>query len=351
MLTVDRQAFTRALKTVQPAVAKTSNFPALYGIHLQTHDDVLRVTASNLDVTITTTLACTPGPFDVTAAASTLSRIVGAGRGGDLTLTADDGTLRITAGVQASMRTIADGFPDVADLGADAVEAQLTAEDMESVARVAHAASLDQTRPLLTGVHFTAGHVEATDSYRLARATISDGLPEMLVTPDVMRSVLDHAVAPVDVRCDGKRAQFTSGATTWITQMIPTEQPYPDTTRLLDSIADKLTASVTVSALDLIDVLDRIKSLGTVDARSPAILAATDGLLTARRTVTDVGDIADVIAADGDMGEMRLHPAYLADAVEHARCDEVTLRTVDPMRPLLIETDGYVAACMPVRTA
>lgn len=103
--------------------------------------------------------------------------------------------------------------------------------------------------------------------------------------------------------------------------------------------------------VDLLDVLDRVKSIAPVTAASPAILAAADGTLTARRDVPDVGDIVDEIAADGDMVEIALNPAYLTDAVEHARCDEVTLRTGDPLRPLLIESDGYVAACMPVRAS
>lgn len=66
--------------------------------------------------------------------------------------------------------------------------------------------------------------------------------------------------------------------------MIPTERSYPDTTRLLDSITDILVASVTVSAVDLIDVLDRVKALAPMAALSPAVLAHPDHLRTGART-------------------------------------------------------------------
>lgn len=278
MLTVDRKALARALKIVGPAVAKTSHIPALFGVHLVAGESALHLTASNLDLTIGTVLDAEMDdePFEVIASAATLGRILAAGRERDVHLAPNaDGTMGIASGVTASMRTIAGTFPDVAQLGDDATEAELTAEDMEQIARVLHAVSLDTQRVRLCGIHLADQYAEATDSIRAARTTLSVELPDMLLPADVVRSVIEHAIAPVGVACDGKRAQFTSGPTSWITQLIPTvDEAFPDLTRLLAAIAGNCTTQVTVAAVDLIDLLDRLRSLAPVTA-SALTLAVT----------------------------------------------------------------------------
>lgn len=350
MLTVDRKALTRALKIVQPAVAKAASMPALFGVRLLATTEGLTLTASNLDLSIGTVIDADGDDLDVVANAATLRRIVGAGRESTIHLDVEDGhRLVLSSGASSSMPLIPDAFPNVTTLGDEVTEAKLTAEDMEQIARVLHAVSLDPQRVRLSGVHLAGCYAEATDSYRLARTTLSVELPDLLVQPSVLRSVIDHAVAPVGVASDGKRVQFTSGPTSWITSLIPqSDEAFPDIDRLLDWIKAKASAECAVSVPDLVDLLDRVRSLGPVSAASPAELNVEGSTLVASREIGGVGSIADDITVDGEMSTLRVNPSLLIDAIEHARADEVTLRKGEPGRPVLIEVDGYTAVVMPV---
>lgn len=86
-------------------------------------------------------------------------------------------------------------------------------------------------------------------------------------------------------------------------------------------------------------------------APSPASLTTEGDYLIGNREVTGVGSMGDDISADGDLDEFRVNPSLMIDAVEHARVDDVTIRSAGPLRPALIETDGYVALVMPVRAS
>lgn len=350
MTTVDRPALGRALRIVQPAVAKTSPIPALHGVHLQADSGQLHVTASNLDLTIVTAVACDDDPLDVVAPPSTLARILAAGRGSDALIDVDDNdALHVCAGVTATMPTFHGDWPvaDRLDSGADT--ADLTADDMESIGRVVHAASLDMSRPVLTGVHLAGGHATASDSYRLARCDVDVDMPAMLVPSSVLRAVVADASGPPTVAFDGRRASFTSGPTTWTTMIV--EGDFPDVDRVIASTEVKLSDEVTVDAGDLIDLLDRLKSLAAATADSPAAISASGSSLHGRRDVRQVGELADDIPADGTMGEVHVRPDFLSEAVEHARSDTVTLRTAGRLHPVWVQSPGYLALVMPVRTS
>lgn len=346
MTTVDRKALTRAFKIVAPAVAKSSSVPQLFGTHLVADDGSLRLTASNLDFTIATTIDCTGDDFDVIASGATLGRLLTAGRGNDAEVTVDGDVLHICAGIEADMRLIAGTFPSVEHLADDAMEVEFAAEDMESIVRVLHAVSLDTARTMLSTVHINGTHAEATDSYRLARCDLSVDVPDVMVPLDVMRSVIEHAVAPVGFVTDGKRAAFTSGPTTWTTAL--TLGDFPDTQRLLDSIEPRLTNAATVDATDVVDLLDRLKVLGPIGPQSPAVISVQGDTLVGAREVKDVGHLSDTVPADGTMDAIALRPDFLADAIEHARIDSVTIRSGAPRRSVWIESPGYVAVVMPV---
>lgn len=344
MIAVDRQSLIRAAKTVQPAVAKTSNVPSLYGIRLHTDGGMLRLTASNLDSTISTTVEYDGDPFDVVASASTLGRLLGAARAPFVELEHAVGSLHVRSGIDATMPTIADAWPQIGDqvIGDSVV---FTAEDMERIGRVVHAASLDMGRPSLTAVHLAGRWAEATDSYRLARCALEVDVPDVSIPMPVLRFVIDGAESPVTFTTDGKRASFSSGPTTWTTSLIPEE--FRDVAPFVEGARRDKTS--TVVAADLVDLLGAVLSLGTLDASSPAVIRADDGVMSARRSVRGVGEITDTVDASGGMDEIAVRPDFLVDAVTAAQVDFVEIHSAGPLRPLVVESPGFVALVMPVR--
>lgn len=355
MITVDRQALIRALKTVTPAVSRGGNVPALLGVRLLTTTEGLTATASNLDLTIGTVTDCDGEDLDVIVSAATLSRFAAASRGQRLTLTAEDGTLHLDGGTKSTIRTIDATWPNVDTLQGSPEWVDLSAEDVDAIGRVIHAASADTTRGTLCGVHFNGSTVEATDSHRAARVQIDAELPEMLIEATALKSTLAECTSPFRVRSDGKRVEFSSGPTTVIIAMIPATSPYPDISQLVARMEPKIVSRCTVDALDMLDLIERLRSVSVDSAESPLHVSMDDGQINVRRAVQGSGDIADDITphdgdiCTGDRSAIGIRATFLADAIENARVDQVVMESGGWAPPIFIRSERYTALVMPVR--
>lgn len=344
-LTVDSKTLAAALKTVQPAVARAGHSPVLAGVLLSAAEDMLLVAASNLDLTIEHVVdvdVTTPG--SVVVSASTLARVVQAVAGGRVTVTADDlGVSFEGTGAHATLPTMpVDEWPrlDVTDLDPAAT---LTADDVAMLRHIVYAASTDQSRPVLCGVQFRGGIVQATDSYRGAFASFPT-LPDRTVNvPAVaLKAMLAKVDDTAEVALGARLARFTAGSTTWTTRIIESEAPdLPQLWR------DESPVEFTVPAADLLDAMERVSSL-TPD--SPVKVAGDGSQVTLTVAAQDVGEVsATVTVTSGEPIPFGVNGAYFADLLEHVTVDEVTVGLVDGQRPVTVAVDGVHHIVMPVR--
>ena len=140
---------------------------------------------------------------------------------------------------------------------------------------------------------------------------------------------------------------FESGATKLTTRLI--EGEYPNYRNLLPSSYPNM---LTVGREALLEALRRVKILA--QDSTPVRLALGGDTMQLTAITQDVGNAAEEIDAQYSGSEMTVafNPDYLAAGVEAVEGDDVTLSTLDPMKPAVLRGvghDDYLYLLMPVR--
>ncbi|MGI9608604.1 MAG: DNA polymerase III subunit beta [Acidimicrobiales bacterium] len=358
----ERDVLLEALSTAGRAVGGRAGNVALSGLHLELDGDVLRVTGSDLDLTITQELTVGGDTDGVVVIPSKLiADIVRALGPGAVDVVVEGDEAQITAGrSEFAIRTIpADDFPR---LGAPAAnEVTLSAADLsDSLKQVVKAASGDDSRPILTGVLLAAEgddlRLVSTDSYRLAvrdlpGSSVLDSDQSVLV-PSRALSELTRVLGEnekVAVRLGERDASFSVGGTEVVTRLI--EGEFPNYRGLIpDSYPNKLT----VNRAELLDAVRRVRLMAQ-EATPIRLNMSSDGLELVAVT-QDVGQAQEALDAsyDGEDLTVAFNPDYLIDGIEVTSGEEVTLQTVDPLKPAVMRdstSDDFLYLLMPVRVS
>jgi DNA polymerase III subunit beta len=194
----------------------------------------------------------------------------------------------------------------------------------------------------------------ATDSYRLAVRDLPEN--EMLaggqkvLVPSRALNELQRVLATGDdlrVRLGQRDAVFETGSTRLTTRLI--EGDYPNYRNLLPSSYPNV---LTVGREALLEALRRVKLLAQ-DA-TPVRLALGGETLQLTAITQDVGNASEEIDATYEGAEMTVafNPDYLAAGVDAVDTEEITLSTLDPMKPAVVRgvgRDDYLYLLMPVR--
>jgi len=149
------------------------------------------------------------------------------------------------------------------------------------------------------------------------------------------------------LRLGEREATFEVGTTRLTTRLIEGEFP-PYRQLIPASYPNKLT----VSRDALLEAIRRVKILAK-DATPVRLQLSDDGVkLTA--ITQDVGNAADELDASFDGTELTVafNPDYLASGVEAATSDDITLETLDALKPAVVRSvgsDDFLYLLMPVR--
>jgi DNA polymerase-3 subunit beta len=250
---------------------------------------------------------------------------------------------------------------DFPELPPDGGQGLLVPADLfvDTVERVARAASRDETRPVLTGVLLRLAPdgmtMVATDSYRLAvRQTPLDAPPpeasEAIVPARAVGEAARLAAAAkaeaVEVVLTEAQALFRVGDLRLTSRLI--EGQFPDHRQL---VPDAFEHDVAFDRGELLAVLGRI---GVLAQRStPVRLAFASGEVVISVTSDQVGEGREAIpvAFSGEPIEMGFNVEFLRAGVESVAGDEVRLGLISPLRPGLLRgaADDYRYLLMPIR--
>jgi DNA polymerase-3 subunit beta len=354
-----------ALSTAGRAVAGRSGaLPVLGGVRLSTSGDTLQVTGTDLDLTITVETAVNGSADGVAVAPGRLiTDIVRALEPGAVAVDADDEEIRIASGrSHFSVRTHPAGdFPRLPVPTGETVTLPVTGLT-EALRQVTRAASNEDSRPILTGVLMAAEEgglrLVATDSYRLAVrdlrgvGVLAEG--QRVLVPsralnELMR-LLGSASAEVTLRLGPHDATFTIGAVALTTRLI--EGEFPNYRQLIPSAYPN---RLRVGREPLIEGVRRVKLLAR-DATTPVRIALRPTGIELTVITTDWGTATEDVDAKYEGAEMTVafNPNYLIDGVEAITGDEVTLDTLDALKPATLrptEGDDYLYLLMPVRVS
>jgi DNA polymerase-3 subunit beta len=346
------------------ATNRTGTLPVLAGVRMEVAGDLLTITGTDLELTIRLSIEV-GGERDGAAVvpARLVADIVKALPSGAVEIDLADGDsgaeMSISAGrSQFSVRPLSlDDYPVQAEPAGDAVT--LPAADMaEALRQVVRAASTDDARAVLTGVLLASEddglRMVATDSYRLAVRDLPDssmlGSGQKVLIPGRALNELQRLMGSAEtltVRLGEREATFEAGSTRLSTRLI--EGEFPNYRNLLPSSYPNL---LTVSKIAMIEAIRRVKILA--QDSTPVRMTLGGDTVQLEAITQDVGNAVEEIDASYDGTEMTVafNPDYLLAGIDAIDADDVTLATMDPMKPAVLRGVGqndYLYLLMPVR--
>lgn len=354
-----------ATAIVGRAVSSRPSLQVLAGIRLAAHDQRLELAATDMELSLAAEVeanisehgeAVVPGRIFVDVVRNLPADRVTVESSSDSSLSLRSGNAHFT------LRCLpAADFPAfVDDLPTDKLVELPFASLSDAIARVARAASRDETRPHLTGVllQSSSSHLRlvATDSYRLAVIEVPVAI-EGIDANIPARSLQELAriggqleQAKLQLAVDEQRAIFVIDHVRMVSRLV--EGRFPSYEQLLP---DAWEHELALDRDELLDVVRRVALLA--QRHSPLKLCFREGELEISAATPDVGEASEKlpVSYSGDEFEIGFNPDFLRDGLETALSQNIRLKLLTPLRPALIESasqDGnqrMLYLVMPIR--
>ena len=232
---------------------------------------------------------------------------------------------------------------------------------VDTISRVARAASRDETRPHLTGVLVTANGQElrmvATDSYRLSvkETTLDTELDGSLEANVPARTLQELG------RIAGSSNADTIGVASLENQVVFTVDDVVLSSRLVEGrfpnyqqlLPESYEHELRIRRDELLEVVRRVGLLAQKNA--PLRLRFTEGTLDVSAQTPDVGEASESLPVpfSGEPLEIGFNPEFFREGLESAESDELVLKLISPLRPGLIQSGdngaGFLYLVMPIR--
>ena len=225
------------------------------------------------------------------------------------------------------------------------------------ISETAFAASTQESRPILTGVHFVlSDHKElktvATDSHRMSQKNIT---LEVVIPSRSLReltSVFSDEIEQVEVFFANNQILFRSDNISFYTRLL--EGNYPDTDRLIPT---EFSSEVTFKVAHLRQAMERARLLSNATQNGTVKLEIASGVVSAHVNSPEVGRVNEEIdteAVSGDDLNISFNPTYLIDALKAIESEKVVIRFISAVRPFTLvpaeESERFIQLITPVRT-
>jgi DNA polymerase-3 subunit beta len=358
----ERDVLAEALTTAGRAAGRGGSLPVLSGLRLQLHGDQLELTGSDLDLTITATVTVAGGEDGRTVIPAKLAlEIIRSLESGAVEISTEGAEARIVGGrSEFSLHLMpVEEYPQLSDPAGEQVTLD-AAQFAEGLRQVVPAASNDESRPILTGVLLAAEgtglRLVSTDSYRLAvrdlpgTSVLAEGqsvlIPSRALTEVARMLTSDDELTLVLGERD---ASFAVGGVRLTTRLI--EGDFPNYRGLIPATQPN---RLMVGRVALIEALRRVRLLAR-EGTPVRLSFRTDGVELMAIT-QDVGQANEELDAKFEGADLTVafNPEFLLDGLEVTPGDEVSLETVDSLKPAVVrstESPDFLYLLMPVRVS
>lgn len=227
----------------------------------------------------------------------------------------------------------------------------------------AFAASTQESRPILTGVHFvlTDGTLKtvATDSHRMSQRKIQldkagDNFDVVIPSRSLREfaAVFSDEIETVEVFFSNNQLLFRSQHISFYTRLL--EGTYPDTDRL---IPKEFNTTVIFDTANLRHAMERARLLSNATQNGTVKLEIQNGVVSAHVNSPEVGKVneeLDTLAVSGEDLMISFNPTYLIDALKAVGHEQVKISFISPIRPFTLvpnaEGEDFIQLITPVRT-
>lgn len=372
-----QENFSRGLGVVGRAVATRATLPVTQNVLLSVDQSMLKLSATNLEVAITTwTGAMIEEEGSISVPARLLTEFVSSLPNDriDMELQAGTGVLQLTcARSQAHIHgTDASEFPPIPTVE-DGIAAQIDPVALKSaISRVAFAAASEESRPVLTGVEMKLEgdkfSLAAADGFRLAVQTgvlLAPVESEIKViiparTLNELNRLLSDQEEPVEIMMTPAKGQvmfrMRGGETVEVVSQL-LQGAFPNYEQLIPDKHD------TRAVFDLPSVLRAVRTAsifardGSNTIRLELVPGNDDGergrvIVSARsEEVGDNEDEVDAESIEGEEGKIAFNSRYLLDVLSVLERGKVALETTTSSSPGVFkptESDDYIHVVMPM---
>lgn len=362
-LTVLQENLKKSLSFVSKFVSSKTQLPILANVLLQSETGKLKISATNLETSITVSLGATVEKAgSITVPARVLSELVGTFTHEKVTLAVEQAMLLLTCGrSEVTLAGIdAAEFPPLPETS-EKPEASIDAKTLSAgLPYVLIAAASDETRPLLTGIKFVLidgkTTLVATDGYRLSVIGVvglslsQEFVISSRVLAEVLRMVADEKAENITVffSKDHNQLIFVLPHVQIATRLI--EGEYPPYQKI---IPGNFTTRVVFNREELLQAV----KLGAVYAREAAnILKFNISQSTAivSSNSSQIGENKTEIEAQvqGEGGEIAFNARFLLDFLAVFAEPEVVFEMTGPLSPGVFKSlkdESFLHIIMPVR--
>ncbi|KAB2792861.1 DNA polymerase III subunit beta [Brucella anthropi] len=341
-VSIDRSQLAHALATVTRAIENRNTIPILANVLLKVDDGQLRLTGTDLDVEITTSLPvldCQPG--SVTVPGKMLADIAKRATG-DVTLELD-GRLTVASGRSRYKLDVlpAEDFPS---FSAGKFDTTLELDLATLVAPCVHCISTDETRYYLAGIylHAVEGRLVAvaTDGHRLMRNTGPEGTMDYgVILPRKLVGLLPKGAVTVEL--SQNKVRVTSGSTVITSKLI--DGTFPDYVRVIPTGNSNV---LTADRQALMKAVERVAAVA--DDKSRAVKFSVSDVL--RLMLADKASDEVSIEFEGEPLEIGFNARYVNDMLGALDGPSVRFALGDAGSPAVVKGEGeWTGVLMPLR--
>lgn len=360
-----QENLAKGLNIVTKAVPTKGTLPILTNVLINAQNGRLKLSATNLETTITTYVgASIEKEGAITVPAKLLRDFIANLPPSTVTFQLHDEILNLTSDKTKSKFNgiSAEDYPVLPELSDDIPSIQVDPKAfLNSISYVAFAAATDESRPIFTGVFlkFEAGKltVAASDGYRLAEKTIpAEGSVETFTTIIPAKTLIEiarifgAATEPIKIALNaGENLVMFKGEDTLISSRILDGQ-YPNYKAIVPT-AQILSAEFI--AQELLEAV-RLTSIFSKDNNPIKIKFDPSGNIHIITSTQEIGEHQSKITAqiEGEAMEVAFNSKYLIDLLNNAKSERIKLTSNGKLAPCLItlvEDTEYLHIIMPMQ--
>ena len=258
----------------------------------------------------------------------------------------------------------ADQYPRIQEISVSTPLVLETSVLKKIINETAFAASIQESRPILTGVHFVLTENKnlktvATDSHRMSQKKIileenGDNFDVVIPSRSLREfsAVFTDDIETVEIYFTNNQLLFRSENISFYTRLL--EGNYPDTDRLIPT---EFTSVITFDKNNLRYAMERARLLSNATQNGTVKLEIINGVVSAHVNSPEVGRVneeIDTVSISGQDLTISFNPTYLIDSLKAIDSEKVTISFISAVRPFTLlpsdDTENFIQLITPVRT-
>lgn len=258
----------------------------------------------------------------------------------------------------------ADQYPRIQEISVSTPLVLETSVLKKIINETAFAASIQESRPILTGVHFVLTENKnlktvATDSHRMSQKKIileenGDNFDVVIPSRSLREfsAVFTDDIETVEIYFTNNQLLFRSENISFYTRLL--EGNYPDTDRLIPT---EFTSVITFDKNNLRYAMERARLLSNATQNGTVKLEIINGVVSAHVNSPEVGRVNEEIDIESISGQdltISFNPTYLIDSLKAIDSEKATISFISAVRPFTLlpsdDTENFIQLITPVRT-